>query len=366
MDPRQLQLAKLLVNYSTRIKKGDIVRIQGEAVTIPLMKAIYKEVVKAGGNPFFQVTIPEAEEFMLKNGSDEQLSWVSPLQKFEVEKIDAMIVLWGSENTKYLSGVDPSRQAMKQKHRKPIVDRLFARIGKKEVRWVGTQFPTQADAQLAEMSLTDYENFVYGAVRLNDADPVKHWEKIEKEQNRLVKIMNQVDVLRIRSKDTDLTMRVGGRKWINCAGHENFPDGEVFTSPVENSANGRIRFSYPAVYGGREVTDVAFELKNGKVVKESATRNEQYLKKMLDMDKGARFVGEIAIGTNYDIKQFSRNTLFDEKIGGTCHMAVGAAFAEAGGKNKSALHWDMVCELKKGGEITGDGKTLYRDGVFVV
>jgi aminopeptidase len=255
---------------------------------------------------------------------------------------------------------------MKQKARKPIFDRLFARIGDGSVRWVGTQFPTQADAQESDLSLADYEDFVYSAGHITTSDPVAHWKKVAKEQLRLKRILDRVDRIHVRSKDTDLTLRVGGRKWVSCHGTENFPDGEIFTSPLEDTANGRIRYSFPAVYGGREVEDVRLEFKNGRVVKESAGKNQPYLTAMLNMDKGARFIGEFAIGTNYEIKRFSKNILFDEKIGGTCHLAVGASIPEAGGKNKSALHWDMVCDLRRDSEITADGKVIYRNGRFTI
>ena len=276
------------------------------------------------------------------------------------------IHIWGSKNTRFLSGIDPKRQARAQKARLALSSRMFARIGKGEVNWVGTQFPTEADAQDAGMSLVDYADFVYRAGHIHKADPAAHWRKVAKEQLRLKKILDRINNLHIQSKDTDLKLRVKGRKWVSCHGTENFPDGEIFTSPLEDSTTGTIRFSFPATYGGREVEDVRLEFKNGRVVGESAARNEPYLKAMLDMDKGSRKVGEIAIGTNYEIKQATRNILFDEKIGGTCHLAVGASIPEAGGKNKSALHWDMVCDLRKNARILADGKEIYRNGRFTI
>ncbi len=366
MDQRVQKLAHLLVHYSNEIKKGDLLKIQGEAVTMPLIKAIYEEAVKVGAYPYVQIRVPECEEVMLKHGDDDQLSFINPLAKLETDKMDALISLWGSTNTKYLSGIKPERQAFQRKAMRPVIHKLFTRMGNGSLRWVGSQFPTMADAQDAEMSLADYENFVYGAGHLDSPDPTKHWLTVKKEQERLVKILNQIDQLHVRSNDTDLKMRVKGRKWISCHGTENFPDGEIFTGPIEDTAEGHIHYSYPAVYMGREVTDVRLTLKKGKVVKEEATKNLEYLTAMLNMDKGARYVGEFAIGTNYEIQRFSRNTLFDEKIGGTCHMAVGASIPESGGKNKSSLHWDMVCDLRKGSEITGDGKVIYRNGRFTI
>lgn len=366
MDPRVQKLAQLLVNYSVKLKKGQLVRISGEPTALPLIEAVFAEALHAGAYPYTDIIAPNTQELYLRHGTDDQLAFVNPLKKFEVDKLDAFIHIWGSKNTRFLSGVDPKRQALAQKARLPISTRMFARIGKGEVNWVGTQFPTEADAQDAGMSLTDYADFVYHAGHIHKADPVAHWRGVAKEQLRLKKILDRIGTLHIQSRDTDLTLKVKGRNWVSCHGTENFPDGEIFTSPHEDSTTGTIRFSFPATYAGREVEDVRLEFKNGRVVAESAARNESYLKAMLDMDKGSRKVGEIAIGTNYEIKRSTKNILFDEKIGGTCHLAVGASIPEAGGKNKSALHWDMVCDLRKDARILADGKEIYRNGKFTI
>lgn len=366
MDQRVERLAKLLIHYSLRLKKGQLLKIQGEIVALPLIQAAYEEAVKVGAYPYTQIIVPDNDEALLRHGKPDQLTYMNPLAKVEVDKIDALLAIWGSSNTRYLAGIDPKRQALRQKARRPLFTKLFTRIAKKEASWVGTQFPTHADAQEADLSLTDYEDFVYSAGHITSADPVAHWRKIEKEQLRIKKILDRIDRIHVQSKDTDLKLRVKGRKWVSCHGTENFPDGEIFTSPLEDTANGYIRYSFPAVYGGREVEDVRLEFKNGKVVAESAVKNQAYLTAMLDMDKGARFLGEFAIGTNYEIKRFSKNILFDEKIGGTCHLAVGASIPEAGGKNQSGLHWDMVCDLRKDSQITADGKTIYRNGRFTI
>lgn len=365
MDQRTQKLAKLLLNYSLELKKGDFFKIQGEIVALPLIQAAYEEAIRLGAYPYVQIILPECEEVLYKNATDAQLEFISPLAKLEVDRMDALLAIWASTNTRYLSGVDPKRQSYFRKVRKPLMQKMFKRMATKELKWVGTQFPTAADAQDADMSLADYEDFVYGAGHITSSDPVKHWKKVEKEQERLVKILNQADQLHVRSNDTDLKLRVKGRKWISCHGTENFPDGEIFTGPIENSVEGHIRFTFPAVYLGREVANVRLDFKRGKVVKESADKNLEFLTSMLNTDPGGRFVGEFAIGTNYEIKRFSRNTLFDEKIGGTCHMAVGASIPESGGKNKSGIHWDMVCDLHHG-EIVADGKTIYRNGKFVI
>ncbi len=366
MDPRIEKLAKVLIHYSLKLKKGQLLKIQGEVETLPLIRAAYEEAVKVGAHPYVSVIVPENTESFLRSASNEQLKFISPITKMEIDKIDSLLAIWGTSNTRNLASINPKKQSLQRKSSGPLMQKLFKRIAEKKVSWVGTQFPTKGDAQEADMSLRDYEDFVYGAGHIDSKDPVKHWLKISQEQERLIKIMNRFDKIHVQSADTDLRLSVKGRKWINCAGTENFPDGEIFTGPIENSVNGFIRYSFPAIYMGREVENIRLEFKNGKVVKETAEKNQQFLTSMLNMDKGARYVGEFAIGTNYDIKKFSKNILFDEKIGGTCHLAVGASIPESGGKNKSALHWDMICDLKKDSEISADGKVIYKNGKFKI
>jgi aminopeptidase len=365
MDPRVKKLAHVLIHYSLKLKKGQLVKIVGETVAMPLIKAAFEEAVRIGAHPYVQIRVPDNDEFFFKHATPAQLKYINPITRTEINKMDAYLVIWGSENTRYLAGADPKRQAAMQRTMRPLWQKLFKRMADKTLRWVGTQFPTLADAQDADMSLSDYEDFVYRAGHVLSADPIKHWKKVHKEQDRLVRILNRTDKIHVQAEGTDLRLRVKGRKWINCAGEENFPDGEIFTGPIENSVNGYITYSYPAVFFGREVENVRLEFKNGKVIKETADKNQKYLTTMLNTDPGARSVGEFAIGTNYEIKRFSKNALFDEKIGGTCHLAVGASLPESGGKNKSGIHWDMVCNLKKG-QITADGKVIYRNGKFTI
>jgi aminopeptidase len=242
---------------------------------------------------------------------------------------------------------------------------FLRRAAEKQLRWSGTQFPTQAAAQDAEMSLGEYEDFVFGAGLLDRADPVAAWKAVSERQQRLVDFLNgKAEYHVVAGNGTDVRMSVAGRKWINCDGHENFPDGEVFTGPVLDSVNGVIQFSLPAVHHGREVQDARLVFKNGKVVEASASKGEDFLISMLDTDGGSRFLGECAIGTNYQIKNYTRNTLFDEKIGGTVHFAVGAGYPETGNTNQSGLHWDMVVDLRKGGFVEIDGVKINVDGKF--
>jgi aminopeptidase len=359
------KLAKVLVHYSLAVKKNDWVRIEGSYLAEDLMRACLVEVLKAGGNPSLRAGIEGAAALIYKHGSDAQLKYVAPSTKVEFDRIDCWLSLWGGWNTREMTGVEPGRIALSRAARKPLFDRMLKRISTGSLRWCGTQYPTHSSAQDAEMSLADYRDFVFRAGLLHKADPVAEWKKVSKKQARIAKFLGTLKTIRIAGPDTDLSFNVAGRKWINCDGHENFPDGEIFTGPRENSAEGHIRYTFPAVYGGRAVENVRLEFKQGRVVEATADKGQDYLAAMLDMDPGARRVGELAFGTNYGIKRFTRNTLFDEKIGGTMHIAVGGSLPESGGRNKSALHWDMVCDTRKGFTIYGDGRPIHRNGRFL-
>nr|MBN2276142.1 aminopeptidase [candidate division Zixibacteria bacterium] len=366
MDKRLESLARVMVHYSLELKKGQLFKISGEPVAAPLIKAVYLEALKTGANTYIDMQLIDLAEAFFKFGSDQQLQYISPLKELEMEKIDAYLGIWATTNTKFLSGVDPKRQQLHSKAKEPLMNRFFQRASEGALHWTGTQYPTEAHAQDAEMSLTDYEDFVYRAGHLHEDDPVAYWREVQKEQQRLVDILNNVEMIHLKAQDTDLNVNVKGRKWINCCGKENFPDGEIFTSPIENGVDGTIRYSFPAFYAGREADGVRLTFKGGRVIEAKATKNEEFLTAMLDTDEGARRLGEFAVGTNYEITKFTRNTLFDEKIGGTCHLAVGAAYPETGGVNRSGIHWDMVCDLKNGGEIMADGKVIYKDGRFLI
>ena len=361
-DSRVESLAKVLVNYSLHVTEGDWVRIEGSAVGQELIRAAYIEVLKAGGNPMTRVGMPRIAHDFYAHASQDQLKFIAPTSLLETDQLDASLSVWAGWNSKELSGIDPKKMAVSQAARKDLFDRYLKRIASGSLKWCGTMFPNDSSAQDAEMSLSEYEDFVYRAGNLHKKDPVAEWQKVSRAQAKLVEFLNTVRTIRIVGPDTDLAFNVAGRKWINCDGHENFPDGEVFTGPVENSAEGRIRYSFPAIYGGREVENVRLAFKAGKVVEARADKGEEFLNAMLDTDPGSRFVGELAFGTNYSIQRFTKNTLFDEKIGGTMHIAVGASLPESGGKNKSGLHWDMVCDTRKGFTVYGDGKPIMKDG----
>jgi len=366
MDQRIEKLARVLVDYSTEIQPGDLVELNGSTLAAPLLEALYVRVLQRGGHPVTRVTLPGLEERFFRFANDEQLKFISPVDDLIIRTFNARISIWAEANTKEMTRIDPARPAIYRAAHKELFQVYLERIGKREMKWCGTLFPTNAHAQDAEMSLPDYEDFVYGACRLDDKDPVAWWRDLSARQARLVDWLKGRETVRVVAPDTDLTLRIAGRTFINCDGHENFPDGEIFTSPVEDSAQGHVRFTYPACEEGYEVEDVRLWFEDGKVVKATAAKNEAFLIKMLDTDEGARRLGEFAIGTNMGITRFTKNTLFDEKIGGTFHLAVGMSLPEAGGQNQSGIHWDMVCDLRNGGEITVDDVLFCRNGEFTI
>jgi len=365
-DPRIAQLARVLVHYSLRLTKGQLVRITGPAVAAPHIAAAYREALLAGAYPAVRAGVEGLEELYFKHASDEQLGFISDLERMEVEKFDADLRFLGSYNTRALTGVPPERMARRREATRVLTNRFLERAARGDLRWCLTQAPTHADAQEAEMSLAEYEDFVYTAGHLDREDPVAAWEAVAKDQAKVAALLGPVNTIRVRGPDTDLTVSVAGRRWISAAGQHNFPDGEVFTGPVEEATRGTVRFTFPAIYGGREVTDVRLTFEGGRVTDARAAKGQDFLRAMLDLDGGARTLGEFAFGLNYDIQRWTRNILFDEKIGGTLHMALGAAYPDTGGRNASGLHWDMILELRNGAEVYGDGEVIYRDGRFLV
>jgi aminopeptidase len=369
-DPRLDQLARVITEYSVGVKPGQLVRIQGEPIATPFVEVLYEACLRAGAHPYVRLSPDALSEIFYEVASEEQLKYVSPIARYEIETIDVSIGLWAETNTKALSRIDAKRQSIASSARKEIMSIFMQRAAKKQLHWCGTLFPTLASAQDAEMSLRQYEDFVFGAGHLDKPDPVAVWRDIEQRQQRVVDYLNGRKQVHFQAANgTDLTVNVDAMIWINCCGHENFPDGEVFTGPNlgadDGGVNGVARYSFPAVHHGREVHDIELTFEKGKVVKARASKNEDFLKEMLDQDEGASRLGEIAIGTNYNITEYSKNTLFDEKIGGTFHAAVGAGYPETGNSNESGLHWDMVCDLRTGGTITVDGEVISRDGRFV-
>lgn len=365
-DSRIVKLANVLVNYSADVQQGDLVRLVGSPLSEPLLMELYRACLQAGAHPYVLMQPEASGELMFTYGSDEQISYQSPIVQHEIETIDVTISLWGSENTKALSRFGPDKLAKKSQARKNYMETFLKRSATGDLRWTGSQFPCQASAQDAEMSLRQYEDFVFKAGLLHLDDPLAAWKELSMRQERLVDFLNGKREIRfVTPQGTDLTLNVEDRLWLNSDGKKNFPDGEVFTGPVESQTQGVVCYSFPAVHGGRESDGIQLTFESGKVVDAKASKGEQFLIDMLDQDAGARILGEIAIGTNYSITEYTKNTLFDEKIGGTFHAAVGASYPETGGRNESGLHWDMVCDLRQGGQIFVDGELISENGRFL-
>jgi len=366
MDNRIKKHAEVLIKYSLDIKKGEKIIIVGDVVTLPLIKESFRLAVELGALPQVIINSEELKEILLKGGSDKQIKYVPDSVKKAFETVDVVLSFFGGTNTRMFSNVAPEKLKLSAQGSSEITKIFFERVAKKELKWCGTMFPNQANAQEANMSISEYEDFVYEAGYLDSKDPIAEWKGIEKKQEYICKTLNGKKHLRIVSRDTDLKMSIEDRKWVNCCGRVNFPDGEVFTGPVEDSVEGYVRFSFPGIYGGREIEDIQLTFERGKVIKAAAAKGQDLLEQLLETDKGARYVGEIAVGTNYNIEKFTRHMLFDEKIGGTVHLAIGRSIPESLGKNQSAIHWDMLCDMKKGGEIYADGELVYEDGKFLI
>ncbi len=366
MDHRISKLADILVNYSVGVKPGDKVAIRGDVVALPLLREALRHTLRAGGLPVMIIDSDGFNEILLREATDEQLQWVTPLEKVMNEEMDCIIFARAADNTRILNGVDPQKQATLQTAQRPYREMRMDRSAAGKLRWTLTQFPCAAYAQEADMSLREYENFVYGATFADTDDPVKHWMDIHATQQKLVDWLKGKDQVEVKGPNVDLKLSVKARTFINSSGHRNMPSGEIYTGPIENSVNGWVRFTYPAVRDGREVEGVEFKFEEGKIVSAKAKKNEAYLLSQLASDEGASYLGEFAIGTNYGIQRFTKNILFDEKIAGTFHMAVGAGYPDTGSKNRSAVHWDFICDMRDDSEIWVDGELFYKNGEFKV
>ncbi len=364
-DTRLNKLAKLLVHYSTCVKKGDFVFVRCDEAATPWAAEVVREAVKAGGHVEYVLDSDDIDEVKLKSSTDEQLKEENQMMKFMLERADVWLTAWATRNTKTNSNIPPDKIKCNTQGQTGWRKIYSERMGNGSLRWCGTQFPTHADAQEASMSLEDYEDFVYKAGYLDKDDPVAEWRRISAEQEKWVRYLDTKHELHILSEGTDIRAGIKDRKWINCDGKLNFPDGEIYTSPVEDAINGIITFSFPGIYAGREIEGIRLEVKDGKVINASAAKGEDLLLELLRTDEGASRFGEVAIGTNYNICEFTRNMLFDEKIGGTVHMAIGDSAPEAGGRNNSVIHWDMLCDMRKGGKIYADGELFYENGNFI-
>ncbi len=357
--------AELLVDYSLAVKPGERVIVRSTPEAEPLLREVYRRILEAGGEPELKVQYDWQQSLFYEHASDEVLARSPDIYRHEVEHTDATLYIYASQNTRETSGSDPERQKARAKLMMPIQEYIMGMDagGEPNVRWCVTLFPTAASAQDAEMAIWDYERFVYSAMFLDREDPVQAWNGLAASQQSLADLLNASKEVRIVGKDTDLTLGIGGRHAVNSDGRHNMPSGEVFTAPLEDAVNGVVTFSeFPQVYQGKEVLGARLEFRDGKVVAASAAKNEEFLIKMLDSDDGSRTLGELGIGTNAGIQRHVRHILFDEKIGGSVHLALGRAYDENGGTNKSAIHWDLIKDLRGLGHLEIDGARYAWDG----
>ena len=358
-DPRIYKLAKLLVHYCVRAQPDDIIAVNTTTEAVNLVDEIHNELLRAGARPLIKMSTARQQEGFYRYGKANHFDAVSDLDKATARLIAGTMRIEASSNTRTLNGVNPKKQVRLAKASKPLRAKLIHK------KWVVSLFPTQALAQDADMSLSDFEDFVYMATFADQDNPLRCWKSLARKQDKLIGRLKGADDIRIVGPETDLNMSVKKRIFINSPGTHNMPSGEIFTGPIESSANGHIKYDFPVCNGGREIDGIRLVFKNGKVVDASADKNEKYLLSMLDLDPGARRLGELGIGTNFGIQQFTKNILYDEKIGGTIHLALGSSYEETGGVNKSALHWDMIKDLRKGGTLFVNGKPFQKDGKFV-
>jgi aminopeptidase len=360
VDERVGKLARLLVDYSIQAGEGDQVLVSGEVGAGPLIRALYAQLLQVGATPITQISLPGIQEIFFEHAQELHYEEIPQVTRAIYEGVDAQIGILSPSNTMALANVDPEKQQALQMRNKPLSEMMLEKD-----RWVLTLFPTEALAQEAHMGLSEYEEFAFEAMGLDEEDPVRFWMEKSAEQDRLVGRLEDARDIRIVGPGTDLTLSVEGRRFMNSAGRRNMPCGEVFTGPVEDSANGTVYFGVPAAIAGREVSGARLRFEEGKVVEASAEKGEEYLRSLLDADAGARYLGELGIGTNYGIRRPSANVLFDEKLGGTVHLAIGRSYAQTGGKNDSSVHTDLVCDLRQGGELYADGELIQHNGRFL-
>jgi aminopeptidase len=365
-DQRAARLAELLIHYSMNVQPGERIAVTGTTQAEPLMLECMQQILRAGGHPQIIPSLPASDYIMFSEANDEQLTYISPFVRTMIEEFEGYLEISSTTNSRQLSGIDPERQGIRAKAMAPLNKRYMERFNAGELRLLFTLYPTAAQAQDAEMSLVELEDYVYAATFCNTEDPIGAWEAIRDEQRELVDWLKGKDAARVRGPDVDLSLSIKDRGFISAHGEVNMPDGEIFTSPVEDSLHGWIRFSYPVITRGQEIAGIELTFEQGKVIEAKAEKGQELLLQLLDVDEGARYAGEFAIGTNKRIDRFMRNMLFDEKMGGTIHFALGAGFAEVGGKNQSGIHIDLLCAMMDGGEIYIDDELFYDSGEFMV
>jgi aminopeptidase len=369
-DSRVQKFAKILVEHSARIEPGDRVLIEGTTAAEPLVRELFIQILEKGGQPHPMVSLPGMVPFIqddlyLTYAKDSQLDFVPTFYKYAYDQFESRIRIHSATNTRATTRIDPLKVQRRGKATQIITEAQIRRGAEGAFKWVTTLYPTDGYAQDAGMSLKEYEDFVFNAVHANEDDPIAYWNSTSAGQQKAIDFLAKKNQVVMHGPNVDLTLSIKGRKFMNSTGVYNMPDGEIYTGPVEDSINGWVKFTYPAIYQGVAVEGAELTFVRGRVEQARAEKNQDYLIKMLESDSGSRFLGEYAIGTNSDINRFTGNILFDEKIGGTFHMALGAGYPETGSHNKSAIHWDMICDLRTDSEILVDGELFYKNGEFV-
>jgi aminopeptidase len=365
-DIRIERWAHALVHYCLSVKPGETVAIHATPLALPLIEAVYRELLQVGAYPLPVIELENLEEVLLREGNDDQLTMPSPILSALAEHIDARLTIGSHSNTKALSGVDPARAAKRRQAYSDVRNTFRTREQAGSFRWCYTLYPTSGYAQDANMSLHEFEEFIFDVCFLSDPDPIARWKELSGQQQYLVDWLAGHRRVHILGEGTDLSLSIKDRIFINSDGKRNFPSGEFFTGPVENSAHGVIQFDIPSTYDGRASEGVRLVFREGRVVEANARQGQEYLRQMLELDAGARYLGEFAFGNNMRVNRSTKNILFDEKMGGTVHLALGASYPETGGVNQSALHWDMICDLRKSGEVWVDDTLFLKDGKILV
>lgn len=365
MESIERRWARVMVEYSTGVQPGEMVVIQGGVAAEGLLRALYGEVVQAGGNPVMLFELDGLQSELLLHGDDPQLDFVSEVDRLGRERADVYIRVSAATNTRAHSEVESARETRHTQARRELGATMMARAASGDLRWSLTMWPTAAYAQDAGLSTDEFRELLLRACKLDQPDPVAAWVELRERQQRLIDWLDGKDEVHLTGPGTDLRMSIAGRGWVNSDGKRNFPSGEIFTGPVEGSVEGVVSFTYPVVTKGREVGDVRLRFEGGRVVEASASKGEAYLIQALDTDEGARRLGEFAFGTNFDLQRFTRTILLDEKIGGTVHMALGAGYPDTGSVNRSAIHWDLICDLRRGGRVAVDGEDFLVDGRYL-
>lgn len=350
------RFAALICDWCLEVEEGQQIKVETSTLAQDVAVALHNAILARGGWPLLRLTPPLLEADFYRHATDRQLDGVAPLALAEERGIDASMRVLAPGNTNALAGVDPGLPARAARARQPLMEARAAH------RWSIAQWPTAALAQQAGMGERDYAAFMERALFLDRPDPLAAWRALSEMQAALVRRLDSAREIRIESDGTDLRLNVAGRSWVNSDGRRNMPSGEVFTGPLEDSASGTIFFDVPSTGRGADVSGVELRFEAGRVVHAHARQGDEHLQAALATDDGARFLGELGIGTNAGIDRATGSTLLDEKIAGTIHLALGRSYPETGGTNISALHWDLICDLRKGGAVTVDGEVMIRDG----